>query len=170
MNNKQLTALFMVSFLAVMVATTVAITFWTRRVYREFPVAAGTKWVAGHGRAHLFGFTVFIMLGPAALLAYYWPVALLFGLSFLALAGRRLSRRSQADREIAGVLTLCGVIWLAFAGHEAPFHALIEGGPTRGVGPLIAIDLLITAPLLYFTSVVGLALGTDRKWLKRGDK
>ena len=158
MNHEQLTVLFLV----VMVATATAITFWTRRVYREFPVAAGTKWLAGHERVHGLGFTVFLMMGPAALLAYFWPVALLFGLTFLALAGRRLSRRSQADREIAGVLILCGVIWLAFAGHEAQFHALLQGA-TRGVGPFLAIDLLIIAPLLYFTSVVGLALGTDRK-------
>ena len=165
MNHEQLAVLFLV----VMAATATAITFWTRRVYREFPVAAGTKWLAGHGRTHLFGFAAFFVMGPAALLAYFWPVAVLFGLVFLALAGRRLNRRSQAHREIAGVLILCGVIWLAFAGHEAQFLALFQGA-TRGVGAFIAIDLMITAPLLYFTSVVGLALGTDRKWFKRGGK
>ena len=166
-DHEQLTLLLLV----VMVATATAIPFWTRRVYREFPVAAGTKWLAGHERMHLLGCAVFFMLGPVALLAYFWPVALLFGLIFLALAGRRLILRSQADREIAGVLILCAVVWLAFAGHEAQLHALIAGATsTKGVGGLLAADFLITAPLLYFTGVVGLALGTDRKWFKRGDK
>ena len=160
--------LLILLFLAVMVVATIAVGFWTPRVYRKFPVSAGAKWLAGHGWSHLLGFIVFVLMGPMALLAYFWPLSLLFGLVFLALAARRLSLRSQADREIAGVLVLCGVIWLAFAGHEAQFFASIRDAK-RGVGGFVAVDLLLTAPLLYFTSLVGLALGTD-KWFNRGNE
>jgi hypothetical protein len=157
--------LLILLFLALMVVATIAVGFWTPRIYRKFPDAAGAKWLAGNGWSHLLGFIVFVLMGPVALLAYFWPASLVLGLVFLALAARRLGLHSHADREIAGVLVLCGVIWLAFAGHEAQFLASIRDAK-RGVGGFIAVDLLLTAPLLYFTSVVGLALGTD-KWFKR---
>jgi len=157
--------LLFVMFFGVMVVAAIAVGFWSRRVYRKFPVAAGNQWLAGHGRAPTWGVAVFLLSGAVGLLASFWPVALVLGLVFLALGRRRLGLQSQADREIAGVLALCGTIWLAFAGHEAQLQALI-GDAKRGVGAFLAIDQLITGSLLYFTSVVGLALGTDRRWFK----
>ena len=94
----QLTALFLV----VMVVTAMAIAWWTRRIYGKFPAAAGAKWHVGYGSRHLIGCTGFFLM-PVALLAFFWPIALLFGLVFLALAVRRLGRPGRAYREIAGV-------------------------------------------------------------------
>lgn len=148
--HEQLAALLLV----VMVVCAIAIALWTRRLYKEFAATPRVQWRAGRGWLHPVGCFVFWLV-PVPLVALVPPLALLPSLAFLVLAGRTFSRPGPSNRQIAGVLGLCSFVWLAYWEYEAQllvWEGTVAGAPIR-------VDFMLTAPLLYFVSVVGFTLG-----------
>jgi hypothetical protein len=129
---------------AVMVACVIAIALSVRG-------ARGTLRTLSSVRLprHALGLLAFWLL-VVPLAALFPPIALLPFAAFLVLAWREsYSQRARALR----ILMLCSVVWLAYWAYEWQLQQWM----TTVTAP-IRVDMLLTAPLLYYASATGLLL------------
>jgi hypothetical protein len=139
-----------------MVVLALIIGLWSWRVHKVFPDTAGTSGKAGQGWRHGLGcIAVWIVVVPAV--AFVPMLALLPCAVFVVLAARSFGRSSPARRNIASIILLCALVWLAYFVYETQLLAWMAT-----VRAPIRADFMVTAPLLYYVSVVGLSFAGGR--------
>ncbi|HKQ66258.1 MAG TPA: hypothetical protein VJZ73_14700 [Methylomirabilota bacterium] len=146
--EEQLAALL----LGTMTVLTLLIAWRSRALRTAFPEAPKVDWRAGRGWRHPLGCVVsWVIAIPLVALVPF--LALVPCATFFILATQKFGRSGAPDRRIAGILLLCSGVWLAYWGYETQLRQWMETvkGPIRA-------DFMITAPLLYYVSAVGLAL------------
>jgi hypothetical protein len=141
----------MLEFLVVMIAAALGVAIWTWLLRRRFYSVADLGWGKNRGRHALGCLGAVFTLGP--LLVFMPPFGVLPALGFLALAAHSARERKPPSLQVAGVLLLCSTTWLAAVAYEAATAVWADT-----VTDPVRSDPLLTVPLLYFVSLVGLRL------------
>ena len=117
-------------------------------------MAAGADFFRSVGAScrHVLGCFIFLVVGVGQS-AIAQSLALFSVAIFLLVACVGLVQKSTLNRHIGGISALLSLVWLAYWVHETQLAIWMKTVDTP-----IRADFVVTAPLLYFTTMVFLSV------------
>jgi hypothetical protein len=146
----------------IMIVLSIGITLWVRYLRRHVVSSPRLFRSARVGCLHLLGcFVLLILAGQSALGS---ALALLSCASFLLVACVGLLQKSTLNRHIGGISGLLSLFWLAYWVVDTQLAIWVVAAST--VEAQYRVDFVVTAPLLYFTTMVFLSAAFEGKALQ----
>jgi hypothetical protein len=143
-----------ISFVAlgVMIVSSIGFALWARYLRRSIVSAPRLFQSPRVGCLHVLGCVVFLVLGVGQS-AIAQALGLFSVAVFLLVTCVALFQRSRLNLHIAGMSALLSLVWLAYWLHETQLAVWMKTVDTP-----IRVDFFVTAPLLYFTTMVFLSV------------
>jgi len=148
--------------LGIMIVLSIGIALWTRYLRRNVASSPGLFRSARVGCLHVLGCFVFLVLIGQSAIAQ--ALALFAGAVFLLVASVGLVQRTTLNRHIGGISALLSLFWLAYWVLETQLAIWVVAAST--VEAQYRVDFVVTAPLLYFTTMIFLSVAFEGKALQ----
>ena len=137
--------------LGIMIVLSIGIAFWARYLRRNVASSPRLFGSARAGCFHLLACFVLLVLGGQSAIAQ--ALALFSGATFLLVACVGIFQRTTLNRHIGGISALLSLVWLAYWVYDTQLAIRMKTVDTP-----IRVDFFVTAPLLYFTTMVFLSV------------
>jgi hypothetical protein len=138
----------------IMIVLSTVITLWVRYLRRHVVSSPRLFRSARVGCLHLLGCFALLVVGAQTVLASALASVSCAGFLLVACVGLA-QRKSTFDRHIAGISALLSLVWLAYWVLETQLAIWVVAAST--VEAQYRVDFVVTAPLLYFTTMIFLS-------------